>query len=78
MGSAVRDPFVQYLETFAGCKKKYRLTTGSYNAPVIPFTTVKAPPLIFKLRAYWNIEGGSIEEFRDSGSDVTLLCSSRL
>ena len=39
---------------------KYQFTTDSYNVPVMPFcslTTVKAPPLILTLRAYWNIAG---------------------
>ena len=54
MGGAVRDPSMQY------AVRKYRFTTDSYNAPVMPFcslTTVKVPPLILTLRAYWNIVG---------------------
>ena len=50
-------------------------------------STVKSPPLMLKLRAYWNIVGfkeGSIEKFRGDRrnvnlifeSDVALLCSS--
>ena len=43
----------------------------------MPLTTVKAPPLILKLRAYWNIGGGprQLKDFETSGFDVTLLCS---
>ena len=51
--------------------RKYLFTTEiSYNAPVMPFNslTVKAPPLILTLRAFWNIVGfkggpGQLKDF---------------
>ena len=64
--------------------RKYRFTTDSYNAPVIPFcslTTVplllliKAPPVNWRLLEYWNIVGfkGGSRQLKDFVAAVLML-----
>ena len=69
--------------------RKYRFTRDSYNAPVMPFCSlrkvlllIKAPPVILTLLEYWNIRWiqrrvTSIEGFCGSDCDVTMLFSCR-
>jgi hypothetical protein len=66
--------------------RKYRFTTDSYNAPVMPFCSltkvllllllIKEPPVILTLLEYWNIVGfkGGLQDFV-AVSDLTLLWS---
>ena len=62
--------------------RKYRFTTNSYNALVMPFCSltkvlllIKAPPLILTLLEFWNIVGfkrGS-RRFKDFVAVVLML-----
>ena len=60
--------------------KNYRFTMDLYNVPVMPFCsllTVKAPPLILTLRAYWNIFGGS-RQLEDFVAVVPMPCCAHI
>ena len=60
--------------------KNYRFTMDLYNVPVMPFCsllTVKAPPLILTLRAYWNIFGGS-RQLKDFVAVVPMPCCAHI